>query len=65
MRYESLGPLFEAAGYVCACCEMVRLLLDELESVPVHLELLDAVLRTRHGNRWWEHLQDDGQEGGA
>lgn len=43
-----------------ACCEAIRLLLDELDtSVALHLELLDAVLRTHHGNRWWEELEGE------
>jgi hypothetical protein len=59
LRRESLGPLFEAAGHLRTCCETIRLLLDELGFVAVHLELLDAVLRAQHGNRWWVELSAD------
>ena len=60
LRGESLGPIIEAAGTLRASCETVRLLLDEMEStVGVHLELLDAVLRTHQRNRWWEQLEGE------
>lgn len=60
LRRESLGPIVEAVGMLRVCCETVRLLLDEIESaVGVHLELLDAVMRTRFGSRWWDHLDDE------
>jgi hypothetical protein len=60
LRHEGLGPIVEAVGMLRACCETVRLLLDELEvSVGVHLELLDAVIRSRDGSRWWEELTED------
>lgn len=57
LRRESLGPVVEAVGLLRACCETIRLLLEEMEStVGVHLELLDAVLRAHDGSRWWEQL---------
>ena len=60
LRRESLGPVIEAAGMLRDCCETIRLLLDELDtSVALHLELLDAVLRTHCGNRWWEQLEGE------
>jgi hypothetical protein len=60
-RRESLGPVIEAAGMLRDCCKTIRLLLDDLDaSVAVHLELLDAVLRTHYGNRWWEPLEGEG-----
>ena len=47
VRRESLGPVVEAVSMVRSCCETIRLLAEEMEiSVAVHLELLDAVLRT-------------------
>jgi hypothetical protein len=59
-RRASLGPIVEAVGMLRACCETVRLLLDEMESsVGVHLELLDAVIRSRDGSRWWEQLTEE------
>lgn len=60
LRRETLGPVVEAAWIVRACCEMIRLLAEEMETgVAVHLELLDAVLRTHDGNRWWEQLEGE------
>jgi hypothetical protein len=45
-------------------CAAIRLICEQLESsVAVHLELLDAVLVARHGDRWWERLVDpEGEE---
>ena len=55
MRQESLGPVAAAAGMVCESCATTRLLLEDLESaVGFHLDVLDALLRCRLGNRWWE-----------
>jgi hypothetical protein len=55
LRRDTLGPIVEAVGMLHACCDTIRLLLDEMESsVGVHLELLDAVLRCQEGSRWWE-----------
>jgi hypothetical protein len=60
LHRESLGPLIEAAAMLRVCCETVRVLVDEMKSaVGVHLELLDAVPRTRYGNRWWEPLEGE------
>jgi hypothetical protein len=60
LRRERLGPVVEAAWMVRACCETIRLLAEEMEtSVAVHLELLDAVLRTHYGSRWWEQLEGE------
>lgn len=60
LRRESLGPIVEAVAMVRACCETIRVLTQELDiSVAVHLELLDAVLRTHYGNRWWEQLKGE------
>jgi hypothetical protein len=60
LRRESLGPVVETAGMLRDCCKTIRLLLDELYTrVAVHLELLDAVLRGRYGNRWWEQLEGE------
>lgn len=57
MREEGLGPVAAAAGMVRESCATTRLLLDDLEaSVGLHLEILDAVLRRRFGNRWWDQL---------
>ena len=62
-RRESLGSLVDAAGHLRACCDTIELLLQEINSaVGVHLELLDAVLRTRSGNRWWDELAGEGEE---
>jgi hypothetical protein len=62
-RRESLGPIIEAVGMLRACCQTIRLLLDEMEaSVGVHLELLDAVLRAHDGSRWWERLEPEREE---
>jgi hypothetical protein len=59
-RRASLGPIVEAVGMLRACGETIRLLLDEMESsVGVHLELLDAVIRSHAGSRWWEGLSED------
>lgn len=64
-RRESLGPLIEAVAALRATVATSRTLLDELDvQVGVHLELLDAVLRAAHGNRWWEHLSDQVQAEG-
>ena len=66
LRRESLEPIVEAVGHLRACCETIRLLLDEMETgVGVHLELLDAVLRTQHGSRWWDQLHPDHDEDGG
>jgi hypothetical protein len=63
VRRESLGPLIEAATMLRACCETVRVLLDEMESaVGVHLELLDAVMRSHCGNRWWELPREEQEQ---
>jgi hypothetical protein len=63
-RHESLGPIGEAAVAVRAYCETLRTLLDELEGgVAFHLELLDAVIRSQHGYRWWQQLERDLTEG--
>lgn len=60
LRRQSLGPVVEAAWVVRSCCETIRLLAEEMEtSVALHLELLDAVLRTHYGNRWWEQLEGE------
>jgi hypothetical protein len=60
LRRESLGPVFEAAGMIRACTATIRVLLDELDTnVALHLELLDTVLRTDQGNRWWEALEGE------
>ena len=60
LRRDSLGPVIEAAGMLRTCSETIRLLLDELDkSVALHLELLDAVLRTHYGNRWWQELEGE------
>jgi hypothetical protein len=64
LRRESLGPIVEAVGMLRACCDTIRLLLDEMEaSVGVHLELVDAVLRARDGSRWWEQLHGSPDSG--
>lgn len=63
-RRASLGPLVEAVGVLRATCETIRLLLAEMESsVGVHLELLDAVIRSRDGSRWWEEPTDGTNQG--
>jgi len=49
---ESLDPIVEAVGRLRACCETLRLLLDEIErNVVGHLELFDALIRTSDGSR--------------
>jgi hypothetical protein len=64
LRSDSLGPIIEAVGMLRACCETIRVALDELESrVGVHLELLDSVLVNRDGSRWWEQLHAEPEEG--
>jgi hypothetical protein len=60
LRRESLGPIIEAVGHLRACCDTLRVILDELEAdVGVHLELLDHVLVNRDGSRWWDRLHED------
>jgi hypothetical protein len=59
LRRESLGPVVEAVGMLRACTDSIRLMLDEIDAtVGVHLELLDHVLVSRHGSRWWDRLHD-------
>lgn len=65
-RPQSLGPIVEAVGLLRASAEVIRTLLDELDSrVGVHLELLDMALRHQLGNRWWEclHKREEGRHG--
>jgi len=63
-REASLGPIAAAVGMLRESCATTRLLLDELESsVGVHLGFLDAVLRQRFGNRWWEEVRREAEEG--
>jgi hypothetical protein len=65
-REDSLGPIVAAVAMLRESCSTLRLVLDELETtVGFHLELLDHVLVTRHGSRWWEHLQVDDVERGS
>ncbi len=57
---ESLGRIVEAVGRLRACCETLRLLLDEIErNVVGHLELFDAMIRTSDGSRWRDGLTPD------
>ena len=64
LREESLGPIAAAVGVVRKSCATTRLLLDNLEStVGFHLEILDALLRRRFGNHWWEDLTLDTEHG--
>ncbi len=56
----SLGPLIEAAAVIRTTCQTLRVLLDEMEvTVGVHLELLDSLLRSRDGSRWWQHIEEE------
>lgn len=57
MRGERLGPIIDAVGVLRACSETLPFLLDEIDlRLPVHLELLAAVIRSRDGSRWWDCL---------
>jgi hypothetical protein len=63
-RGESLGPIVEAAEMLGACCEMLRVAVDELEmSVGTLLELLNVWLVKRDGIFRWERLHHDQEEG--
>jgi hypothetical protein len=57
LRQDSSGPICAAAEMVRESCATTRLILDELESaVGSHLDVLDALLRRRFGNQWWNQL---------
>lgn len=63
LREASLGPIAAAAAMVRESCDTTCILLNDLEtSVAFHLEILDALLRRRFGNSWWDELTQDGSE---
>lgn len=63
LRGESQGPIVEAVRLLRASTDVIRSLLQELDSgVGLHLELLDVVLRDQRGNQWWEALVDEAKE---